>query len=77
MHELTYRRHLNRVRASSARHPDVEVALIAGADHAMATSVSAADQIDPELLARQAPQSAAYFGLLGAWLVKQGLARLP
>jgi hypothetical protein len=43
----------------------------------MATSVSAADQIDPALLARQATQSAAYFGLLGAWLVKQGLARLP
>lgn len=68
---------LERLRASSARHPNVEVTTIAGADHAMATSVSAAEQIDPLLSARQAPQSAAYFGLLGAWLAKQGLARIP
>ena len=68
---------LERLRASSARHPNVEVAVIAGADHAMATSVSTADQMDPVLSARQAPQSAAYFGLLGAWLAKQGLARIP
>ncbi len=67
---------IERLRASSARHPNVEVALVAGADHAMATSVSLADQIDPVLSARQAPQSAAYFGLLGAWLAKQGLARI-
>ncbi|MGH6624906.1 MAG: alpha/beta hydrolase family protein [Burkholderiaceae bacterium] len=66
-----------RLRASSARHPNVEVAVIAGADHAMATSVSAADQIDPVLSAKEAPQSAAYFGLLGAWLTKQGFARVP
>jgi uncharacterized protein len=68
---------VERLRASSARHPNVEVAVIAGADHAMATSVSASDQIDPILSARQAPQSAEYFGLLGAWLAKQGLARAP
>jgi len=68
---------LERLRASSARHPNVEVAVIAGADHAMATSVSPADQIDPVLSAKEAPQSATYFGLLGAWLAKQGLARIP
>jgi dipeptidyl aminopeptidase/acylaminoacyl peptidase len=67
---------VERLRASSARHPNVEVALIAGADHAMATSVSLADQIDPLLLARAAPQSTAYFGLLSAWLAKQGLVRI-
>jgi len=43
----------------------------------MATSVSMVDQIDPVLSARQAPQSAAYFSLLGAWLAKQGLVRIP
>jgi dipeptidyl aminopeptidase/acylaminoacyl peptidase len=68
---------LERLRASSARHPNVEVAVIAGADHAMATSVSTAVQIDPVLSAREAPQSAAYFGLLGAWLARQGLTRTP
>jgi uncharacterized protein len=68
---------LERLHASSARHPNVETVVVAGADHAMATSVSTADQIDPVLSAREAPQSAAYFGLLGAWLAKQGLARIP
>ena len=68
---------LERLHASSACRPNVEVAVIAGADHAMATSVSTVDQIDPILSAREAPQSAAYFGLLGAWLAKQGLARIP
>ena len=65
---------LGRLRTTSARHPNVQVTVVAGADHAMATSVSPADQIDPILSARQAPQSAAYFGGLGAWLAKQGLA---
>ncbi len=68
---------LERLRARTAQHPNVEVAVIAGADHAMATSVSTADQIDPVLSAREAPQSAAYFSLLGAWLAKQRLARIP
>jgi dipeptidyl aminopeptidase/acylaminoacyl peptidase len=66
---------LERLRAGSARRTNVEVAVIAGADHAMATSVSSVDQIDPVLSARQAPQSAEYFGRLGAWLAKQGLTR--
>jgi dipeptidyl aminopeptidase/acylaminoacyl peptidase len=68
---------IERLRASSARHPKIDMAVIAGADHAMSTSVSAADQIDPVLSAREAPQSAEYFGLLGAWLVKQGIASVP
>jgi len=67
---------IERLRASSARHPNVEVAVLAGADHAMGTSVSLADQIDPVLLPKVAPQSEAYFGLLGAWLANQGLARI-
>jgi pimeloyl-ACP methyl ester carboxylesterase len=68
---------MERLRASAERHPNIEVAVIAGADHAMATSVSAADQIDPVLSSKEAPQSAEYFGLLGAWLAKHGIARAP
>ena len=68
---------VERLRASSARHPNIDVAVIAGADHAMATSVSTADQIDPVLSAKEAPQAAEYFALLGAWLANQGLARVP
>jgi uncharacterized protein len=68
---------VERLQASAARHPNVEVAVVAEADHAMATTVSAADQIDPVLSANEAPDSAEYFGLLGAWLAKQGLAQAP
>lgn len=67
---------VERLRASSARHPNIDVAVIAGADHAMATSVSAADQIDPVLSSQEAPQAAEYLGLLGAWLAQQRIASL-
>lgn len=65
---------VERLRASSPQHPNVEVVVITGADHAMATSVSAADQIDPVLSAKEAPQSPEYFALLGAWLAKHRFA---
>ena len=68
---------VERLRASAARHPHIEVAVIAGADHAMATSFSAADQLDPVLSAKEAPESAEYFGLLGAWLARQDIAQVP
>lgn len=68
---------VERLQASAARHPNIEVAVINGADHSMATTVPAADQIDPVLSAKEAPDSAEYFGLLGAWLAKQGLTRAP
>jgi hypothetical protein len=65
---------VERLSAVAARHPNVDVAVIAGADHAMATTVAPADQIDPKLMTRSAPQSAEYFGLLGAWLARHGIA---
>lgn len=68
---------VERLRATSARHRNVEVAVIDGADHSMATSVPPADQIDPVLSSKTAPQSPAYFGLLGAWLTRQGLTAKP
>lgn len=68
---------IDRLRASSARHPSIRTTVIAGADHAMATSVPVADQVEPALLARHAPQSAEYFGVLVAWLTGQGIASPP
>lgn len=65
---------VDRLRANSARFPSIAVAVVAGADHTMSMSVSAADQLDPDLFPRAAPDSAEYFGLLGAWLTKQGIA---
>lgn len=68
---------VERLRAAAARHPNLDVAVIAGADHAMATNVAPADQIDPKLLTQFAPQSAEYIGVLGAWLARQGIATAP
>jgi pimeloyl-ACP methyl ester carboxylesterase len=65
---------VERLRASAGKHPNIDVAVINGADHSMATTVSQADQIDPVLSSKEAPDSAEYFGLLGAWLAKQGIA---
>ena len=66
---------IDRLRASAAQHPNFVLAVIAGADHAMATTVSAADQIDPVLATRAAPQAPEYFGLLAAWLTQHSMAR--
>lgn len=66
-----------RLRASSPQHPNVDVVVITGADHAMATSVSAVDQIDPVISAKEAPQATQYFALLGAWLARHGIASIP
>ena len=68
---------VERLRTAAARHPHLDVAVIAGADHAMATNVTLADQIDPQLMTQAAPQSAEYFGVLGAWLARQGIATVP
>jgi uncharacterized protein len=68
---------IERLRANAARYPSLETAVIAGADHAMATSIPVLQQMDPVLSAREAPQSAEYFALLSAWLVKQGIGQVP
>ena len=68
---------VERLRAAATRHPNLDTAEIAGADHAMATNVAPADQIDPQLMTQAAPQSAEYFGALGAWLARQGIATVP
>ena len=68
---------VERLRTGARQHPNIEVAVIKGADHSMATTVSQAEQIDPVLSPQEAPDSAEYFALLGAWLAKQGIARVP
>jgi hypothetical protein len=66
---------VERLRAKAAEHPNVDVTVIAGADHSMNTSVSLQDQIDPALSSREGPNAAEYFGVLAAWLAEHGIAR--
>lgn len=65
---------VERLRDPSIAASHIDLVVIRGADHVMATTVPQADQIDPAVFARQAPDSVEYFGLLAAWLTKRGLA---
>jgi pimeloyl-ACP methyl ester carboxylesterase len=54
--------------------PNVEIAVIEGADHDMMLSISAEAQIDPAHLTDYAPEAAAYFSMLASWLTAHGIA---
>jgi pimeloyl-ACP methyl ester carboxylesterase len=51
--------------------------IVPGADHAMMTSLPAADQIDPAKSHLFKPESPLYFTALGTWLAGQGFADVP
>jgi uncharacterized protein len=61
--------------ASAAQHPNVTVAVVAGADHEMNLSTPIEAQIDPEKLSDQQPDSPEYFALMASWLTAHGFAR--
>ena len=63
---------LERVRRELA---NLQVAVIAGADHSMQTSVSAKDQMDPAHADDGAPEAPEYFARLAAWLGALGVLR--
>jgi dipeptidyl aminopeptidase/acylaminoacyl peptidase len=64
-----------RLAAIAGSHPNLQTVVIAGADHEMMLTASEMEQIDPAEGTRHQPDSAAYLGLLAAWLVEQGFAR--
>jgi dipeptidyl aminopeptidase/acylaminoacyl peptidase len=53
--------------------PNVETAVIPGADHNMMLSISVEAQIAPAHLTDYAPEAAAYFSLLASWLTAHGI----
>jgi pimeloyl-ACP methyl ester carboxylesterase len=59
---------LTALRARTANFPQTTVRVIDGADHAMMLNVPAAQQVDARFAANAAPNAAAYFALMGAWL---------
>lgn len=66
---------LDRLDTLLAEHTKLKIAVIAGADHAMMTSASPLQQIDPKLVAAQSPEAPAYFAILAQWLTTLGIAR--
>lgn len=61
-------------RLAAAKRPNIETAVIAGADHAMMLSIDPKTQVDPKFHGL-APESPAYLGLLASWLTRQGVVR--
>ncbi|QJU58922.1 alpha/beta fold hydrolase [Sphingomonas sp. AP4-R1] len=59
--------------ATAAKHPNVTLRVIDGADHSMMLGVSPQGQIDPANFGKLAPDAPAYFGLLASWLTERGI----
>lgn len=66
---------MERMRDFTRNHPNFETAVVAGADHAMATTRTPEQQIDPAQFPGQAPDSEEYFGRVAAWLQHHVLAK--
>ncbi len=62
------------LRTSASQHPNITVAVVAGADHAMNLSTPLAAQVDPAQLSDEAPDSPEYFTVIASWLTAQGFA---
>ena len=65
---------LDLLQQNALQLPNVQTAVIVGADHDMMLSISADAQIDPARLIDYAPEAAAYFSLLASWLTAHGIA---
>lgn len=61
------------VKRLRAAHPKLDIAVIAGADHAMQLSVPVQVQMDPARTLEEAPQAAEYFAILASWLTEHAL----
>lgn len=65
---------VDHLQALAGKHPKVEVAVIAGADHHMEVSVDPKTQLDPARFDER-PEAPEYFAVLASWLTKHGIAR--
>lgn len=62
-----------RLKAAASHMPDMQVHVIAGADHAMEMSADLETSLDPENDGTERPDSPEYFALLSSWLAAHGL----
>jgi fermentation-respiration switch protein FrsA (DUF1100 family) len=57
------------------KHANVKAVVVAGADHTMMVGVDPKHQVDSNFFPKEAPDAAAYFALLAAWLAQHGLVQ--
>jgi len=65
------------IERTAARHPNVTMRVVAGADHSMMLGVDPAHQIDPAFFPDAAPDAPEYFGLMTSWLTARKIATPP
>jgi hypothetical protein len=63
---------VERLGTIASRIPDMEVHVIAGADHAMQMSADLKTSLDPRHDGTERPDSPEYFALLSSWLGARG-----
>ncbi len=65
-----------RLESLSERHANIEIRIVDGSDHTMMQGVDPKNQIDPKFFPSEAPDSPAYFALLGAWFAQHGFTNI-
>jgi pimeloyl-ACP methyl ester carboxylesterase len=68
---------MDRLDTIATKNANVQLAVVAGADHTMMLGVDPKDQVDPKFFPSEAPNAPAYFSLLAAWLTQHGFAKDP
>lgn len=68
-------RSVARLKPIQAQKPNLTLAVILGADHAMEIASDWKRQMDPSQSGTEKPNAPQYFGLLAAWLTQHGYAR--
>lgn len=66
---------VDQLQALAGKHPKLEIAVIAGADHHMQLAVDPKTQLDSARFDEK-PDAPEYFGVLASWLTKHGIARI-
>lgn len=66
---------VERLKSLEQAHPNMELHIIRGADHAMMTSASPLAQVDPKSMVHQAPEAPEYFAIMTRWLTERGITK--
>lgn len=68
---------VERMRALAAGRPNLQIAVVAHADHSMQIGVDPQYFLDTANVDTSAPNAPEYFGILAEWLTRQGATTLP
>lgn len=64
---------IDRIGTIAAERPNIEWAVIAGADHTMSTGNPPIEQVDPHYMGDDGPEAPEYFARVADWLARHGM----